>query len=215
MLVIGLTGFVGSGKTTVSNWFTQNHSFRRLSFAEPLRKMIMSLGVPEEVLRDPILKEQPHPALLGRSPRFAMETLGTGWGRQTMHPHFWVGHFALAARSGKFIICDDVRYQNEVEAIRELGGRVYKLIVPGQEPRVDTDFAVQSVLPDEALDNDWRTGHVTQRALYEYIYAQTFQVEGVPPPGRILEPTEGHDPDALMKLALRKEAAAGRLHEEA
>lgn len=195
MLILGLSGFIGSGKTTTSDWFIQNHSFRRLSFADPIRDMIIALGVPEEVLRDPVAKEQPHPLLLGRSPRFAMEELGTTWGRNIMHPQFWVGHFALRARKAKFVIVDDVRYPNEVEAIHELGGMVFKLIVPGQEPKVRTDFAVQTIVPDEALDNDMANG-VTQKMLYGYIYDRLFQVPAERArarPGKLLGRLEGCD----------------------
>lgn len=174
MLVIGISGFIGSGKTTVSDWFLGNHGFKRLSFADPIRDMLVALGIPESTLRDPKLKEEPHPLLLGRSPRYAMETLGTNWARQMMHPQFWVGHFAHRARKANFVIVDDVRFPNEVEAIHELGGKVYKLIVPGREPKVPTDYYVRSVLPDYVLNNDFESGGVTTKMLYEFIYKMSF-----------------------------------------
>lgn len=173
-IVIGLSGYVGTGKTSVSDWFIQNHSFRRVSFADPIRKMLMALGLTEQELRDPVLKEKPHKLLLGRTPRHAMESLGTGWARDNMHPQFWIGHFALQTANMPFIICDDVRFQNEVEAMTELGGKVYRLIVPGREPRVPTDFKVQELTGVTDLDNNFINGGVTTKMLYERIYKEAF-----------------------------------------
>lgn len=173
-IVIGLAGYIGSGKTSVSEWFITNHGFKRVSFADPIRQMIMALGVPESVLRDPVLKEKPHKLLLGQTPRYAMETLGTKWGRDLMHPQFWVGHFALASAEKPFVIIDDVRFDNEVEAIESLGGRVFRLNVPGREPKVPTDFMVQKLTKVTDLSNDFETGGVTTKALYERIYGEMF-----------------------------------------
>ena len=204
MMIIGISGYVGSGKTTTSDWFIGNHGFKRLSFADPIRNMIMALGIPEATLRDPELKEQPHKLLLGRSPRYAMEKLGKEWGRELMHPQFWIGQFAAKADTMKFVICDDVRYPNEVEAIHALGGKVYKLIVPGQEARVASDYAVQTVFPDEALTNDPGAG-VTQKKLYEYIYSRTFRPDDrLEPPGMKLDRYAG------IPLSVRAELMAAQ-----
>lgn len=171
-IVIGIAGYIGTGKTTVSNWFIQNHGFKRVSFADPIRKMIMALGIPEETLRDPVKKEQPHDLLLGRSPRYAMETLGTNWGRDLMHPHFWVGQLAVQTRRMPFVIIDDVRFQNEVEAIAEMGGKVWRLNMPGKEPVVPTDFKAQALTDVIDLVND--PDKNTTKAIYETIYKTAF-----------------------------------------
>lgn len=172
-IFIGLSGYVGSGKTSVSEWFIQNHGFKRASFADPIRKMLMGLGLTEKELRDPVLKEQPHKLLLGHAPRYAMETLGTKWGREKMHPQFWIAQFALQTANMPFVICDDVRFQNEVEAITELGGKVYRFTVPGREPRVGTDFHVQKLTGITDLLNDFEK--TTTKMLYEHIYKECFR----------------------------------------
>ena len=43
MKLIGLTGFAGSGKSTVAQYLVEQHGFTRLSFAAPLKKMLRTL----------------------------------------------------------------------------------------------------------------------------------------------------------------------------
>lgn len=175
-LVIGLSGFVSSGKTTISDLFVQGYGFKRLSFADPIRQMMMALGVSEQTLRDTVAKEQPHPALCGQTPRHAMETLGTAWGRDMIHPDIWKNQFVVRAQSKPLVICDDVRYQNEVDTITHMGGRVYRLVVPGREPRVKTDVAAQNLTGVEDVINDIGTTKITD--IFGYIYGKSFDLHG-------------------------------------
>lgn len=76
-------------------------------------------------------KECPSPILMGRTPRHAMQTLGTEWGRDAIHPKFWVSLWQRAAYDvldhGGMVVCDDVRFENEVETIRSVGGVIVKV----------------------------------------------------------------------------------------
>lgn len=171
-LIIGIAGYVGSGKTTLSHYFTQGHGFTCISFADKIKEIMVVLGVPMEVLRDPILKEQPHPALCGASPRQFMEGIGKV-ARDLTNGNLWLQQFVMAGQSKALIICDDVRHQNEADLIKENGGFVFRLRVPGQQPRVPTDFKVDELTGVEDLIND--IGVTLQKHLYQFIYAKAFQ----------------------------------------
>lgn len=172
-LILGIAGMVGSGKTTVAGNFIQGHGFRKLSFADPIRAMMVALGVPMDVLTDTVRKEQPHPALCGKTPRHAMETLGTSWGRERIDPQIWLNLFKLRAAQCDLVICDDVRFQNEADAIKEAGGVVFRLVVPGREPRVNTDLMVRELTGVEDITND--IGVTKINDIYLYIYGRLFQ----------------------------------------
>jgi hypothetical protein len=105
-----------------------------------LVELLLRAGVEDrDILRmlDGDLKEQPHPALAGRTPRYALQTLGTGWGRELMATDFWVRQFLIAQDTarhlGMAVVCDDMRFANEAQAIKDAGGILVKVIRPGVE----------------------------------------------------------------------------------
>lgn len=171
-LILGIAGMVGSGKTTVSGNFIQTNGFRQLSFADPIRDTMMALGVPLEVLRDPVRKEQPHPALAGATPRAFMEGIGK-LGRDLTDGRMWLNKFSMRADLCDLVICDDVRYQNEVDEIAARGGQTFRLVVPGREPRVATDHSVLSLSGVEDITND--IGRTKIADIYAFIYGRLFQ----------------------------------------
>ncbi len=124
-LIIGLAGKIGSGKSTVaSHLISQGFTLHKM--AAPLKNMMRCLGLDDRHLEGD-LKEVPTDLLCGRSPRYAMQTIGTGWGRDTMAPDFWVNAWKNTLPVGH-VVCDDVRFPNEVEMIHSMGGKVIRII---------------------------------------------------------------------------------------
>lgn len=135
-VIVGLAGRAHSGKSSAASAlqgmnFATIHVF---SFAAPLKRMLLALGLTEAQLYGSVAdKTTPSDLLCGKTPREAMITLGTEWGREMIGPNLWVN--ALKHRVGNssasLIIIDDVRFQSEVQAIRELGGLVLGIHRPG------------------------------------------------------------------------------------
>lgn len=128
--LIGIAGRARSGKDTVANFIIAAIGGYRYSFADPIRAMLAPLGVD---MSDPYWqahKEDPIPAL-GVSPRRMMQTLGTEWGRQLIHPDLWLfmAHQRLL-QNGPGMVIPDVRFENEAAWVRKHGGRVIHVIRP-------------------------------------------------------------------------------------
>lgn len=130
-MIIGLNGFAGSGKSEVARVLGEIGGFKRIPFAAPLKSMLEAAGFTHDQLWGGE-KEVPLAEFDGRTPRYIMQTLGTEWGRDLIHPDFWVilWRRAVAAHGGNVVV-DDVRFPNEVEVIKGLGGQVWRIERPG------------------------------------------------------------------------------------
>jgi len=124
--VIAVTGPAGSGKSTVSDYLATRYGYTKTKFAEPLKSMMRALGLTDAQIEGDF-KETPAPQLGMKTPRYAMQTLGTEWGRKCMGEDFWLDLWAINASMFNRVIVDDCRFPNEAAAVRRMGGRVIRL----------------------------------------------------------------------------------------
>lgn len=133
-LIIGICGFIGSGKGTVGNMISDGYGFEKDSFARPLKDAAATIFgwdrnmVEGETPESRKWREQPDEfwtGVFGRpfTPREALQKLGTEAGRNVFHPDIWTGSLLKRAQN-KNIIVTDVRFKNEVDAIRKANGKL-------------------------------------------------------------------------------------------
>lgn len=159
-LVVGLMGTKGCGKTTVAHAIRKQFLSKSyvMRFADPIKNVMRVLGLtPDEV--DGANKEEPCMILGGKTPRFAMQTLGTEWGREIIDQDVWVNVWrhelhTLLHKTRPYedivVVTDDVRFPNEVRAIRDVGGAVVWLERPSVYTGGDVHASETSVGPSEA-----------------------------------------------------------------
>lgn len=125
-VVLGLAGRKSSGKSAVCNRLVAEYGAVKSSFADPLKKMLRTIGLSDEQLWGTLKETPDHDILLGKTPRHAMQTLGTEWGRELISPDLWARLWLRleAVDRPTFMVIEDVRFDNEVAAIRQLGGIV-------------------------------------------------------------------------------------------
>lgn len=132
--VIALTGLAGSGKSTASKYLIEKHGYQLVKFAGPLKDMLRAIGLSEAQIEGG-LKEEPCEWLQGATPRHAMQTLGTQWGRACIGPSFWIELWVrrvnLIIAEGGRVVVDDCRFPNEADEVRKLGGVVWKIVGRG------------------------------------------------------------------------------------
>ena len=165
-MLIGLCGAAGSGKDSVARFLA---GYRQVAFADPLYECVSTItGIPVEKLKDRAVKEAVIP-WTGKSPRQMLQTLGTEWGRGTVHDELWVR--ALFNRIAGDLACGldtaitDVRFANEAVAIRERGGEVWRVVRPGvsclsgeaashaSEAGIPDEMVSRVILNDGSLDD--------------------------------------------------------------
>jgi hypothetical protein len=139
-VVVGLSGFAQSGKTTAALYLEKKYGIRRKHIAEPLRAMLAVLLQANGMSSDEITeylegakKEQVIPCL-GVTSRYAQITIGTEWGREMINQNLWANTWAAGVKDGESVMNDSVRFPNEAAAIRQLGGFVIMIKRPGTKP---------------------------------------------------------------------------------
>lgn len=133
--LIGLYSSVPqSGKSTVAGVLAVK-GFSCVPFAEPLKLMLIPLlcemGMTEQQARhylyvDKAAMFEP----LGVTFRHLQQTLGTEWGRACISPDVWLRVWKERGRQYEYVVVDDVRFPNEAELIRSMGGEVWKVVRP-------------------------------------------------------------------------------------
>lgn len=126
-----------SGKSEVAYHLLAEHGYEGYHMAGVLKTMIYELVCalrPWYLQTDPweyvygIHKETPIADLGGKSARELMQTLGTDWGRKMVHEDLWVNvakrEIENMMNDGSSVVIDDIRFPNEVEMIKSLGGQI-------------------------------------------------------------------------------------------
>jgi hypothetical protein len=141
-MIIGLVGFIGSGKGTVGD-ILESQGFSKDSFAKPLKDACsIMFGWPREMLEGDTevsrkWREEPDSFWSEKfgytfTPRLALQLMGTEAGRNVFHQDVWVISLLNRAK-GKDVVVTDVRFKNEINYIQQNGGVIVR-VRRGEEP---------------------------------------------------------------------------------
>lgn len=147
MRIIGISGYSGSGKTTIANYLVARHQFTRLCFASAVKDVVAaSFGWDREWLEgtSPVhreWREVPDPFwsdILGKpiTPRYALQYIGTDVFRNIVHQDIWAYIVIAKIRAmgpDARVVIDDVRFMNERKVLSEAGATFLTVLRPGPE----------------------------------------------------------------------------------
>jgi hypothetical protein len=145
-MIIGVCGFIGSGKDTVADYLTNFHGFRRESFANSLKDAVAHVFGWDRTMLEGRTKtarewrEQVDPWWAERlnipnlTPRWVLQYWGTEVCRKAFHDDIWIASLENKLRNSKDdIVISDCRFPNEIKSIKDAGGIVVR-VVRGPEP---------------------------------------------------------------------------------
>jgi len=145
-MIVGITGFIGSGKDTIADYLVTFKGFRRMSFAEPLKDAMSAIfGWDRELLEGKTVysrqwREQVDPWWAERlqiphlTPRWVLQQWGTEVGRRAFHDDIWIASVENKLRTiNDNVVLSDARFPNELMAVKRAGG-INLRVLRGENP---------------------------------------------------------------------------------
>lgn len=139
-MLIGISGSIGSGKSTVATHISATTGATIIPFAGALKDIVsVMMGWPRDWLDgetpehrewrervDPWWSERLN--MPGLCPRTVMQQWGTDLGRNHFHTDIWTAVLErkIASTTGSIIV-PDCRFKNEINLIRRLGGTLLRV----------------------------------------------------------------------------------------
>ena len=139
-MIIGICGFIGSGKDTVANMFVERGCTHD-SFAAPLKDLCSSIfGWERSLLEGDTVesrdfRETPDMDLTTKklgvpnfTPRLALQLLGTEVLRNHFDQDIWLNSLEYRIRKqssdAPCVVVSDARFRNELDLIKNMGGKI-------------------------------------------------------------------------------------------
>jgi uncharacterized protein with PIN domain len=161
-MILGLTGYAGVGKDTAAEYLVKEFNFTRVAFADKLRQLAYNINpyIHHEV---PGLSHR----LVGIVDEMGWDRAkreiiaireflqGTGHGaRLTFGDPFWIqAAFTPEVLQNTDIVVTDVRYENEVKYIADLGGYIIRIQRDGFGP-INDHITEKELAYDYIITND-------------------------------------------------------------
>jgi hypothetical protein len=133
---VGISGWARAGKDTIADHMVANHGYTKMSFAEPMKEALYrlnplvehlgggSMSVMQSVGAD---RDWDKAKLITPKIRELLQRLGTEVGRDMFGENFWVDLAISKIPDGSKVAFADVRFPNEANAIKELGGELWRV----------------------------------------------------------------------------------------
>jgi hypothetical protein len=163
-MIIGLSGYARSGKDTAADHLVNKYGFSRYSFAAPMKEAMYKLNpiVHSDKIGNFRYKDlvdtygldqakDSHPEI-----RRLLQVFGTEVGRDMFGINFWV-ELALKSMTEDKVVISDVRFKNEADAIKSVGGQVWRINRHGVGPVTDhsSELDLDNYNFNHIIDNDY------------------------------------------------------------
>ena len=176
-MIIGLVGWIGSGKNTVADILATQHSYKKDSFAAPLKDATANIfNWPRKTLEGDTdhsrhFRECVDPywanklSIKNFTPRLALQIVGTELFREHFHPKIWLDSLEHRYIAGgqKPTIITDCRFRNELAFVKQMGGFTIRVkrgddphwVEMAKQAQQGNDFAIQQLSDIGIHASEW------------------------------------------------------------
>jgi hypothetical protein len=156
-MIIGVSGFARSGKDTVATTLVNECGYERVAFADAIRDILYAMNprVGGDRLVSMVDEYGWDVAKAKEEVRELLQSLGYA-ARQKIGEGVWIEAALRNLSPDKNYVIADVRFQNEAETIRMLGGEIWRVERPdvtAVNPHI-SEVDMSGYTFDEVLEND-------------------------------------------------------------
>ena len=173
MKLIGIMGLARSGKTTVSDYLQLKYGFRRHSFADRLKEMMIQAldrAMPPDYCWHSTVKANIGPNRFmvdelhwrrqiyhDRTPftRWLLQFVGTEVFRDQVDGDYWIKEWLrVYYQTPGDIVVPDVRFPNEAACLKRMGGEIWRVVRKDWEGSIEHGAGHRSETEAEAITAD-------------------------------------------------------------
>lgn len=161
-MIIGLSGYARSGKDEVAKILVEKYGYKRTAFADPIREFVLKVNpILESGHRiGELVKEFGWEVAKSKDEtRRLLQSTGLV-ARELFGQEFWIEQLVKNIGYETKIVIPDVRFKNEVSIIRQLEGKVFRVIRTGVKP-------VNSHISETELDDAYFEGYIPNEGTLE------------------------------------------------
>ena len=143
-MIIGLVGYIGSGKGTVGDILVREHGYYKFAFADALKDAVSQIFVwPRGLLegdsnasrafRERVDPWWSHKFGYEVTPRLILQKFGTEACRHGIADNIWIAALEKRIEGYENVVISDVRFPNEIDFVRSAGGVIIR-VRRGEDP---------------------------------------------------------------------------------
>jgi len=189
-MIIGIAGFLGSGKGTLGDILVQEHGFKAIAFADAVKDAVSAIFKwPRELLEGDSIasryfREKTDEYWTSKfgyevTPRYMMQLMGTEAGRDVFDPNLWVYvvEKIITEDPDSNYVITDMRFPNESRIIKKMGGHTIR-VVRGPEPLWFETAAKDNLTNTNSMSLLYPTVHRSEYSLCGYEFDRVIENNG-------------------------------------
>jgi hypothetical protein len=168
-MIIGLAGYARSGKDEVAKILVKDYGYTRIAFADSIREFLYEVNptIDTHYRLKPLVDAYGWDEVKRRGQvRELLQDTGLT-ARKLFGEDFWVQQALRKIKYETRIVLPDVRFKNEMSIIRQLEGKVFRVMRDGVGP-------VNGHVSENNLDDSYYEAHIpnngTLEELEEYVH---------------------------------------------
>ena len=170
-MIIGLVGYIGSGKGTVADLLVRNHQYHKFAFADALKDAVATIftwprGLLEgdsnasRAFRERVDVWWSHKLGYEVTPRLILQKFGTEACRHGIADNIWIAALEKRIAGYENVVISDCRFPNEINFVRSAGGVIIR-VSRGEDPSPEelakmhvSETAWNDIFPDITIFNN-------------------------------------------------------------